>query len=197
MTDPPDSRSRPSIAERAAKRDRLSHEGSDRYSSLVRALQDGREVPDRPTRAMPLTWHPVLWTMLRLALVAGSLYLIALFGWNWWRDQQVDTWSGPDASVQSGQRLEGCLAAGQSHDDLLPSWVRYEGSVYVLTDARWALGHRSRPGETSLVETGYSLAQKRILLTDEPAAGTAPTSLVVALPPADGGALYLPHPECV
>lgn len=197
MTDPPHSRSRPSISERAAKRDRLDHDGRDRYSSLVRALQAGREVPAGRTREASLKWHPVVWTLLRLALVAAALYVIGLVGWNWWRDQQVDTWQGPGGLVQSGQRLEGCLAANVQHDDVMPTWVRFDETVYVRSERNRVLGGESRPGETQYVESGYSLGAVRILLFEPPAAGEPPRELILVNPPARAGRAYDPDPSCV
>jgi len=175
----------------------MEHSGRDRYSSLVRALQAGREVPVGRTRSMPLEWHPIFRRLVLVAVAMAIAVVVVVNVHERWRAGLVEDWTGPGPLVQSGQRLDGCAATAAISHATMPVWVRYGGSVYVLTDARWALGNEGRPGETSLFETGYSLAEKRILLIDEPAAGAAPTSLVVARPPAYGGGLYLPHPECV
>ena len=196
MADPPESRSRPSIAERAARRERLEHEGRDRYSSLVRALQAGREVPLGGTREMPMAWHPVVWTLLRLAIVAVGLYVISLVGWNWWRDQQVDTWSGPDAGVQSGQRLESCLAANAQRDDLVPTWVRFDGTVYVLTPRLTPIAGGGQPGQTQYVESGYSQERLRLVLREPAVTGEPPPELILVSPPSRGGRIYEPDPTC-
>ncbi|MDQ3553925.1 MAG: hypothetical protein M3395_05905 [Chloroflexota bacterium] len=198
MTDPPESRSRPSIAERAAQRDRLEHGDRDRYSTLVRALQAGREVPLGRAPDMPFAWHPVAWTLLRLALVAAALYVIALVGWNWWRDQQVESWNGPDATVvQSGQRLEGCLAANAQRDDQAPTWVRFDGTVYVLSSRLLPMRARGEFGQTQYVESGYSQGRLRILLVEPHVAGEPPDELIIASPPAHGGRIYDPDPTCI
>ncbi len=197
MTDPPDTRSRPSIAERAARRDRLERDDRDRYSSLVRALQAGREVPVGRTRSLRMEWHPIAWSLLRLALVLAALYVIGLVGWNWWRDQQVDTWKGPDASVQSGQRLEGCLAANVQGDDLFPTWVRFDGTVYVRSERVRVLRGESMPGQTQYLESGYGLDRLRILLLEPVAEGDTPQELIIASPPARGGRAYVPDLTCV
>jgi hypothetical protein len=175
----------------------MEHSGRDRYSSLVRALQAGREVPVGRTRSMPLEWHPIFRRLVLVAVAMAIAVVVVVNVHERWRAGLVEDWTGPGPLVQSGQRLDGCAATDAISHATMPVWVRYGGSVYVLTDARWALGNEGRPGETSLFETGYSLAEKRILLIDEPAAGAAPTRLVVARPPAYGGGLYLPHPECV
>ena len=196
MTDSPDSRSRPSIAERAARRERLERDGRDRYGSLVRALQAGREVPLGRTRETPFQWHPVAWMLVRLALVMAALYVIGLGGWNWWRDQQVDTWSGPDATVQSGQRLEGCLTANAQRDDLLPTWIRFAGTVYVRSPRVRPVRGEGQPGATQYVESGYSQDRVRILLYEPPVAGEQAQELILVIPPARGGAIFKPDPTC-
>ncbi len=175
----------------------MEHSGRDRYSSLVRALQAGREVPVGRTRSMPLEWHPIFRRLVVLAVVLAIAAVVVINAHERWREGLVDSWTGPGPLVQSGQRLSGCAATDGLTHATMPVWVRYGGSVYVLTDARWALSNEGRLNETSLVETGYSLGEKRILLIEEPAAGAALESLVVARPPAYGGGLYLPHPECV
>ncbi|CAN5763064.1 hypothetical protein BH24CHL8_BH24CHL8_09070 [soil metagenome] len=196
MSEPPDSRSCPSIAERAARRERLEHDGRDRYGSLVRALQAGREVPLGTTREMPFQWHPVAWLMVRLVLVAAALYVIGLVGWNWWRDQHVDTWSGPDMTVQSGQRLEGCLAANAQRDDLLPTWIRFDETVYVRSPRVRPMRGEGQPGATQYVESGYSQGRVRILLYEPPVADEQPQELILVIPPARGGTVFSPDPTC-
>lgn len=188
---------RPPIAERAEVRDRMDRSGRDRYSSLVRALQAGREVPIGRTRETRLEWHPVAWQIVKVALVVAVAYIVGVNAYGWWRERQVDTWTGPPGiAVQSGQRLDGCAATQGIVHDTLPTWVRYDGQVYVLTDALWAIRRQSRPNETGLVETGYTLGGMRILLIDAPAANAAVERLVVANPPAYAGGYYVSHPEC-
>ncbi len=189
--------SRPSIAERAETRERMDRSGRDRYSSLVRALQAGREVPIGRTRETRLEWHPVAWQITKLALVLAAAYIVAVNAYGWWRERQVDTWAGPvGMTVQSGQLLDGCPAVAGIEHETLPTWVRYDGEVYVLTNALWAIKSRSRPNETGLIETGYTLAGMRILLIDTPAADAALRRLVIARPPAYAGGYYVAHPEC-
>ena len=75
-------RGRMSIAERAARRDRLLGD-RDRYSSLVRVLQAGREIPVRRRRRRRLAvlddllgWNPVgtrlvVFVVVALVVIAG------------------------------------------------------------------------------------------------------------------------------
>jgi len=196
MTDSESSRGRPSIAERAERRERMDAGGRDRYSTLVRTLQAGRDVPLGRVRETRFEWNPIFWTLVKLALVLVAAYFITLFAYNWWRDQRVDTWTGPDAAVQSGQRLAGCDAANRQHDDLFPTWVRFQGVVYVLTDRRRPVIGNSEPGRTQFVETGYSQERIRILLPAAPVAGQPPDDLLLVVPPAFAGRIFDADPSC-
>jgi len=83
--------------------------GRDRYSSLLRTLQAGQELPwQQQRRGRRITWHPIAGTLLRVALVGVLLYFGVTAAIGLWRDSRVEVWAGPDASVTSGQRLEGC-----------------------------------------------------------------------------------------
>jgi len=132
----------------------------------MRALQAGTEVPVRsPGRSRPIQWHPIGIKLIALAVVV----VVAWFGLSvvtaWWRDNRVDTWSGPDTSVQSGQRLASCEEVEQVSDELYPSWIRYKGAIYRLTTlARPFIG----PGVTAgFHDSGYSLGALRLILIDE------------------------------
>jgi hypothetical protein len=66
---PIDNRARPSIAERAARRDEMQSPGRDRYASLLRSLQAGHELPiHRHGGRLAIDWNPVLWTLPRSRL---------------------------------------------------------------------------------------------------------------------------------
>lgn len=137
------------------------------------------------------------WQIIRIALLLAVAYLVGLNAYSWWRERQVDTWTGPPGvSVQSGQLLDGCAAADGVKHETLPTWVRYDGEVYLLTNALWAIKNEARLNETGLIETGYTLAGMRILLIDAPAADASVKRLVVAKQPAYAGGYYVAHPEC-
>ena len=80
----------------------MQHAGRDRYSSLLRTLQAGRELPlqDR-RRGLRIAWHPIAGTLLRAVLIGVVLYLGVTTGLRLWRDSRVDAWTGPDATVTS------------------------------------------------------------------------------------------------
>ena len=162
----------------------MEHAERDRYSSLVRALQAGREVPVAARRRGPSMWdwHPIARRLLMAIVAAVVVYYGARFAWNAVRDARVDTWSGPDATVQSGQRLAGCPAVDALHDDTFPNWVRYGGAVYVLTGRYRPIGGDASPGRTTLAEAGYSNGTMRLLLTETPGSGPPDESLYLRPP---------------
>jgi hypothetical protein len=196
MADQPAPRARPSIEERAARRQALQRSERDRYANLVRALQAGREIPLRPRRGERLQWHPVAWLLLRLAAVGVVAYLLASFAHGIWRENRVETWAGPTAEVTSGQRLAGCAAANQQQHSYLPTWVRYGGRVYVLTERQRPLVGQGLPGQTRQIETGYSLERLRILVPRETADPAAPPYILVIQTGSFAAAIFDHAPEC-
>jgi hypothetical protein len=158
-------RRRPLIEERAARRERMSAPGRDRFSSLMRALQAGQEVPVRsPGRNRPIHWNPIGLTLIKLAAVV----LVAWFGLSavsgWMRDNRVDTWSGPDQGVQSGEKLADCAEVELVRDEAFPSWIRYKGATYRLTTSTWPF---IGPGiTTGYHDSGYSLGALHLILID-------------------------------
>lgn len=184
---------RPSIGERAERRKRLVAGGSDRYTSLVRALHAGREVPLRYRRPTALEWHPIAAKLIVAAIVAVMLYFAVSFGYRAWRDGRTDTWTGPDASVTSGQRLADCPVVNELHDDTFPTWVRFEGRVYRLTDSVRPVG--SDPtGDFPL--TGYALGDLRLLRIANTPDGKAGKTMLIKLVDVPAGQLYEATPEC-
>ena len=196
MTDQPAPRPRPSIAERAARREQLQRSERDRYSNLVRALQAGREIPFRPGRGEKLQWHPIARVLVVLAIVGVIAYFVGTVGNNIWRDMRVDTWAGPDATVTSGQRLEGCAEANRQSHAYLPTWVRFGDRVYVLTERQRPLVGRGMPGETRQIETGYSLERLRILIPSEVLDPAAPSHILVIQAGSFAAAIFDHAPDC-
>jgi hypothetical protein len=156
---PATSRRRLTIDERAERREQVERGGSDRYTSLMRALYAGQEVPLRRRRAKSMEWHPIAGKLILVAIIAVLAYAAVSIGYNAWRDASVDTWSGPDASVMSGQRLADCPLVNALHDDTFPTWVRFEAKVYRLTGVARPVGSRPTPDYPA---TGYELGQLRL-----------------------------------
>jgi hypothetical protein len=185
-------RHRPPIAERAARRDRLTG-GRDRYASLVRALRAGREVPLRPRRRSRLAifddldWHPI---GTRLVVLVAAVALVAVgakLGGDWLRERSVSTWSGPDASVTSGQRLGTCPGVDlPASVETYPNWVRYEGRLYLRSDD-------VRPGLVdgiSYLDSGYRLDHLLLVLLENTPAGRARQEVMVWSDGAMAGYVY-------
>ena len=196
MTEEPATRGRPSIAERAARREALQRSERDRYSNLVRALQAGRELPLGTARGERMKWHPIAWTLVRLAILAVIVYAVGSVGYNFWRQQHVYAWAGPTADVTSGQRLAGCAAANGQDHGYLPTWVRHGDRTYVLTPRQRPLVNEGRVGETRQIETGYTLERFRVLIPAEVLDPAAPTHILLVQSPSFVAAIYQHAPEC-
>jgi hypothetical protein len=196
MTDQPESRPRPSISERAARREALQRSERDRYANLVRALQAGREIPLRPGRGERLQWHPIARVLVLLAIVGVIGYAVATVANNVWREMRVDVWAGPDGNVTSGQRLAGCVPANSQRHAYLPTWVRYGGRVYVLTERQRPLVGQGMPDQTRQIETGYTLERLRILVETELPAGEPPSRILLIQAGSFAAAIFDHTPEC-
>jgi hypothetical protein len=185
-------RRRMSIAERAARRDRLVGE-RDRYASLVRVLRAGREIPLRPPRRRglaffdDLAWNPIGTRLVIVVAVVVLAVLGAKVGGDWVREQSVATWTGPDASVTSGQRLDACADVGAlAQVETYPNWLRYGGRLYLRTDA-------VRPGlidGISYVDSGYRLDHLLLVLLRNTPAGRAGQEVMVWSDGAMAGYVY-------
>ena len=192
--DPP--RPRPSIDERAERRQRLNARGgTDRYGSLMHALQAGQEIPWGRTqrRSRPLEWHPIAWVLLRAAIIVVLGYAAVSFGYNVWRDRQLETWAGPDASVTSGQRLADCPLVNELHDDTFPTWLRLDGAIYRLTDSIRPVGFKL---DADYPATGYTLGPMTLLRVANSPDGAAGRIVVVKLDTSAVGRVYLATPDC-
>jgi hypothetical protein len=161
-------RERMSIAERAARRDRIVGD-RDRYSSLVRVLRAGREIQLQPRRRRrlafldDLAWHPIA---TRLTIVVAVIVLAAIgakLGGDWVRERTVSTWTGPTATVTSGQRLDSFPDLNAiAQVETYPNWLRYDGRLYLRTDT-------VRPGlidGVSYVDSGYRLDHLFLVLLE-------------------------------
>lgn len=140
--------------------------GRDRFSSLMRALQAGTEVPVRsPGRARPIEWNPIGAALIKAAIVVVIAWFAVSVVTGWLRDNRVDTWSGPDATVQSGERLADCREVELVRDEAYPSWVRYRGAIYRLTElTRPFVGLGITAGYH---DSGYSSGAMHLVLIDQ------------------------------
>jgi len=184
---------RRSIEERAARRELVQHSGSDRYRSLLRALQAGREVPWQHRRAGRLEWHPIAWVLVRLVVALVLVYVVVTAALGFWREGRVDTWTGPDATVTSGQRLEGCPAASEFQDAIFPAWVRFAGSLYAGTPAIRPVGSNK---DNAYPVTGYRLGSLGLLQVASTPEGQAGDMILLKLDSSLTGQVYVRLPGC-
>ena len=193
-TPPTSDQGRPSIAERAARRDAMQDHGRDRYATLLRSLQAGHELPVyRRGGRLAVDWHPILWTLLKVAAVVIVAYVAVRVGTQWLREGRVDTWDGPDATVQSGVRLAGCPSVDRLRVEDFPSWVRFEGSIYRYTgDKRPYVG----PETPGFVQTPYTNGSMRLVLIENTPDGKARDTILIWLQGALAGIEYARVPEC-
>ena len=111
------------------------------------------ELERRQRRTFGLDIHPIAARLVVLAFAVTALWVAGIVLTDVVRERVVDTWDGPDASVQSGLLLEGCPVIEFEEDVYLPSWIRFEGRTYRWADLSVPIG-TSSIGETYL-PTGY------------------------------------------
>ncbi|MET1231300.1 MAG: hypothetical protein ABWY52_00450 [Candidatus Limnocylindrales bacterium] len=193
VTEPPSERL--SISERAAKRDRMAQSGRDRYGSLLRTLQAGRELPVGGKQRTRYEWNPIFGKLIVAVVAVVVAWFMLRAGVTIWRDNTTDTWAGPDASVVSGQRLEDCPPVNILHDDAFPTWIRYQGTIFALANARRPVAEVT--AENGYQASGYTNDSRLLLLMLDPATGSPlQDQLLVYDPRASVGELYRLQPEC-
>lgn len=124
-----------------------------------------------------------------LAIVVGFVWLVSIAVTDQVRQRLVDTWQGPDATVQSGILLDGCPVIRFEEDVYFPSWIRFQGRTYRWADLLVPIGPNSL-GDAYL-PTGYrhdGLELFRIANTTE---GRAGRQIMVRQGTSFGGAVYL------
>ena len=94
--------------------------------------------------------------MILGVLIVVAIWLGAIFVTDWIREGRVDTWVGPDTTVQSGLRLDGCPDIVFRENVYFPSWIRFEGKVF-----RWARQPAAdRPEQRAHVVRGDRLRER-------------------------------------
>lgn len=167
------------------------------------SLRAGEPDAARPTDRLPVRtpsarrgipaiwrgWHPVARTFLVVAVIVALGYVALLFTNDYLRGSRVDTWAGPDASVQSGLALAGCPVAEGRGDGEFPSWIRFRNDVYASTGRVAPIGSAWQYGQTRYAESDYRLGSIRLLL-EEVAAGAAPGAVLLLQEPAPAARVY-------
>lgn len=168
--------------------------GRDRHEGLLRALRAGQEIPlETTSRKRGVEWHPIAGTLVRAALVVALVYLAVVLGARLLRDTRVDAWTGPDDSVRSGQRLDGCAPVDWIDDDSFPSWIRFDGKIYRLTDTLRPMGSEPDP---DFPATGYSLGPMTLYRVTNTPDGAEGRIVLVRLERSPAGRIFRLTPEC-
>jgi hypothetical protein len=183
------------IEERAAQRDRMGTSDGDRYDALVDTLRARGAVPRMRELRVRTDWHPIARKLLLVAAVLLLGYFGLQRGIDYFRDQRVDTWSGPDATVQSGQRLADCPVVNDLHHDFFPTWVRWDGTIYRLVDEIRPVADRGG-GEVSITKSGYQLGSMLLLLDDTTPQGVRRDFIVLLAQPSNVGQVFRRTPDC-
>lgn len=188
--DPP----RASIEERAQRRERLQA-GRDRYAALLRSLQAGREVQlVRPGARIRVEWHPILRTLILVTIAVLVLWFGAWAGLDWIRRGQLTTWTGPDATVQSGQVLQGCPIVDAIDNPVFPSWVRWNGSIYRYSG--WKRPFMGIDQTAGFSESGYRTGDLHLYLIENTPDGKARDNVLLWFEGGIAGVEYARTPDC-
>lgn len=189
--------SRPSIDDRAARREEIASSDRDRYDSLLRHLQAGREMPLEPRqrwRAPHVDIHRYGPRLLAVAVVVAFIWVGAIVVTDRLRAGRVETWSGPDATVQSGVELAGCTFPVSPTDRSFPVWIRFGGQLYRWGDLTIPIIDEEIP--SIYAPTGYTLGNLSLMTVENTPAGKARERVIVRIGGAQGAAVYLVMPDC-
>jgi hypothetical protein len=165
--------------------------GQDRYDALLRHLQAGHEIPIQPRRRglQRLDIHPSAGKVALIAVVVAIVWMGAIQVFDYLRQDRVDTWTGPDATVQSGLRLPGCPSIPFEEDVYFPSWVRFEGKVYRWNDQLFPIGSGSIG--KSFLETGYRNGDLELFRIANNPDGRAGKQILLRQGESPAGAVYV------
>jgi hypothetical protein len=188
-------RGRPSIEERVARRKEVDRHGKDRYDTLLRHLRAGQEIPlERRARREALDWHPIAGKLVIAALAIVAAYLVVSTVVNVIRENRVDQWTGPDTSVTSGQKLDGCPSLFHADDPVFPNWIRFKGAIFQQADAVVPVGDTNIG--SSYLDSGYTLERMRIYTVEISGLGPRGSRIVVRNGNAPGSEVYRKVDEC-
>ncbi|MEO5885657.1 MAG: hypothetical protein ABIQ58_09115 [Candidatus Limnocylindrales bacterium] len=133
--------------------------------------------------------HPSAGRILLSALAIVVLWYVAVFVTDRLREGRVDTWTGPDATVQSGLRLDGCQDIAFNEDVYFPSWVRFEGGIFRWSDSLSPIGPNSVG--RSFIATGYRSGDLELFRVANNPEGLAGRQIMLRQGTASAGAIYV------
>jgi hypothetical protein len=162
----------------------------DRYDSLIRHLQAGREVPlqPRPRRRFGLGIHQVARPIVTAALAFVVAWIGAIAVTDYVRYGVVDTWEGPTTTVESGHRLADCPNVPFLEDVYFPAWIRFDGQVFGWTERTTPIGPDSVG--RSYTATRYRHGDLELFRVDNSPEGRAGRQVMVRQGTSSAGAVY-------
>jgi hypothetical protein len=146
-------------------------------------------VRPRPRRTFGLDIHPSAGKMVVGAIIVVLVWFAAIAVTDWYRYGRVDTWEGPDATVQSGLRLAGCPDIVFQEDVYFPAWIRFEGRVFRWTERGTPVGPDSVG--SSYLATGYRLGDLELFRIANNPEGRAGNQIMIRQGTSDVGAVYV------
>jgi hypothetical protein len=185
---------RPSIEERVARREMVDAQGRDRYDTLLRHLRAGREIALERPRRERWDWHPIAGKIVIATAIVVTLYLVATTAAGYLREGRVDTWTGPDATVTSGQKLEGCPAFIRLDSPVFPSWIRFGGGLFRRTEQVVPVGETNIG--TAYIDSGYRHDDFVLYVVDRPGLGEPGSRIAVRKGGAPAAEIYLRVEGC-
>jgi hypothetical protein len=146
-------------------------------------------IQPRRRRLGRLDIHPSAGRIVLAAIVVAVVWLGAIQVTDRLRQDRVDTWTGPDSTVQSGRRLAGCPDVHFDEDVYFPAWIRYEGDIFRWSDQMFPIGSQSI-GQ-SFLETGYQNGELELYRIINNPEGRAGNQMLVRQGDSPAGAVYI------
>ena len=172
----------------------------DPFERLLDHLRNGRPLPPRARRGMPSIYRSVhvrFWQTTAIVVAAAVLWFVAASALNWYRDNHVETWTGPTTTVTSGGQLAGCPAASAvGSDTVYPNWVRFDGRVYIRSTRAVPVVDSATGPDGTYPATGYTLGSIRLLRSTTSPAARAGDEIVLDTPGTVGSPVFVADPSC-
>jgi hypothetical protein len=124
-----------------------------------------------------------------VAAIALVVWLGGIAVTDWVRHGIVDTWTGPDTTVQSGQRLDGCPDITFREDVYFPSWIRFEGRTFRWADRLAPIGTDSIG--SSFLTTGFRHGDLELFRVNNSPEGQAGNRIMIRQGSTAFGAIYV------
>ena len=143
----------------------------------------------RPRRSFGFDIDASAGRIVLAVVIAAIVWLGAIVVTDYVRQGVVDTWTGPDATVQSGLRLDGCPSITFREDVYFPSWVRFEGRVFRWADLLAPIGPDSI-GDAFL-QTGFRNGDLELFRVANDPEGRAGNKVMLRQRESPAGAIYV------